>query len=98
MEGIVRAFTIEAGDRGIKDVKVTTRGNFSSSLFSYSADFMAVIVDLFSQFEEKLNLKITHWETLTKTNANGVRVIFRHEPKEKVGVAHLPEFEPDARL
>lgn len=96
MEGVIRTFTIGVSGWGIKDVKVVTRGNFSSSLFSYSADFVAIIVDLFSQFEEQSNLKITHWETLA--NAYDVRVIFRHEPKEKVKVAHSPETEPDIGL
>ena len=93
---VVRTFTIGASGRKIKDVKVVTRGNFSSSLFSNSTDFVVVIVDLFSQFEERSNLKITHWETLA--NAYSVRVIFRHEPKEKVRVAHLPHAGPDVRL
>ncbi len=97
MESVVRNFKI--GDREDRyDVDVITTGNFSGltrgeSISVYSLEFAEILVDLFSQFEKRLNVRITNWETLKDGG-----VLFRHEPKEKARVAHLPEFEPDARL
>ena len=97
MEMILRTFTTRTGGHKVQ-IQVETRGNFSFFSCPDFSDLAAVLVSLFSQFEEQLDLNVTHWETLRNENFSGVHVVFRHEPKEKVKVAHLPESEPDIGL
>lgn len=93
MERISRAFYLGVNNQF--GVQVITRGNFSTFLCSIFLDLSLAVIDIFSQFEEQLNLRITHWEVLENRC-----VVFRHEPKEKAKVVHLslPGLEPDISL
>lgn len=74
-----------------REIRVLTKGNFST--FSCECgtllDTTTAMISIFSQFEEQLNLRVVCWETLKIGGFSSV--IFCHEPKEKVEVAHPSE-------
>lgn len=96
MEWTTRVFRM--GTHNQYEIQVATRGNFSTFSLNLLLNLnpAAIVIDIFSQFEEQLNLKITFWKTLKAGSDN--YVIFRHEPKEKAKVAstrHEYEIVPD---
>lgn len=105
MEKVIRSLKIDGG----YEAEVITKGNFSRIIVSFPSHpdrffvLSLFLLDLFSEFENQLSLRILNWGILDDDRGKGFegrQIIIHHEPKpkEKARVAHLPEAEPDIGL